>query len=271
MMDEQRTSLGATFDQVASEYDAVRPGYPEALVRRVLDAVPETASVLEIGVGTGIATEAFAACGFSIQCVEPGAELIEKARARLHAYPRVTFVHARFEDAALPQASFDLVFAAQSYHWLDPEVRLKKIATLLRPNGVVAVFGNAQVPGTEPLDGALRGAWEQHAPHLVDFNAAYESYVASSSGLLREIERNSHFATPLHEVFPWQVTTSAGEYGKLLSTYSHFRRLDAATRQRLRDACERVVQDHGGHIQLQYRSGLFLVQLKPFLGTTTSV
>jgi SAM-dependent methyltransferase len=271
MMDEQRTSPGATFDQVASEYDAIRPGYPEALVQRVLDAVPKEASVLEIGTGTGVATEPFAARGFSIQCVEPAAELIEKARARLRAYPRVAFVRARFEDATLPQASFDLVFAAQSYHCLDPQVRLKKIARLLRPNGVVAVFGNAQVAGTEPLDAALREAWEQHAPHLVDFNAAYDSYVASSSGLLQEIERNSHFAAPLHEVFPWQVTASAGECGELLSTYSHFRRLHAATRQRLRDACERVVQNHGGQIQLQYRSGLFLMQLKPFLGKTTGM
>jgi SAM-dependent methyltransferase len=271
MTDEARRTLAATFDHVADEYDATRPDHPEALVQCIVDTVAEQATVLEIGTGTGIATEPFAARGYALTCVEPGAELVRRARTRLSAYSNVAFVEATFEQAELPQGAFDLVFAAQSYHWLDPAVRLNQIAHLLRPNGVVAVFGNAQVPGSDPVDLALRAAWHEHAPHLLDFNPAYESYVSSSSTLQQELAKSSYFAAPLHHVFPWTATVAAGEYGQLLSTYSHFRRLDGATRQRLQAACEAAVHSHGGSIQVQYRSGLFLVQLKPFLGATTGV
>ena len=60
--------LRTTFNTSAEWYDQIRPGYPEALVDDVisLSAIPEDGRILEIGCGTGKATEMFASRGYAI-------------------------------------------------------------------------------------------------------------------------------------------------------------------------------------------------------------
>ena len=42
-----------------------------------------------------------------------------------------------FEQANLPSRFYELVVAATSYHWLEPELRLQRIAELLKPGGLM--------------------------------------------------------------------------------------------------------------------------------------
>lgn len=66
-----------TFDTAARLYDEVRPGYPEDLVRDVvsLSGIPQGGRILEIGCGTGQATEAFAARGYRMVCLDIGVNM----------------------------------------------------------------------------------------------------------------------------------------------------------------------------------------------------
>ena len=56
-------SLGRTFDVVAADYDRFRPRYPEAAFDDLaaLASVDERSSILEVGCGPGVATEAMMA------------------------------------------------------------------------------------------------------------------------------------------------------------------------------------------------------------------
>jgi 2-polyprenyl-3-methyl-5-hydroxy-6-metoxy-1,4-benzoquinol methylase len=89
MADEQNR-LRATIDEVALLYDAVRPGYPEALFDDVvaLSGIPPGGRILEVGCGTGQATVPFARRGYRILCVELGENLAAVARHNLHASGR---------------------------------------------------------------------------------------------------------------------------------------------------------------------------------------
>ena len=49
---------------------------------------------------------------------------------------------AAFEEVELAPRSFHLVAAATSFHWLDPDQALPKIAMILRPGGWVALWWN---------------------------------------------------------------------------------------------------------------------------------
>jgi SAM-dependent methyltransferase len=85
--------------------------------------------------------------GFEIVAIELGAGLAEVARRNLAAFPAVEVVHAAFEEWPLPPAPFDAVVAATAFHWLDPEVRLDKIAAALRPGGALALIATHHVAG----------------------------------------------------------------------------------------------------------------------------
>ena len=82
-MDEQRRLQRArTFDEIAELYDRARPHYREELfddLFRLSEIAPKTARILEVGSGTGRATEPLARRGCKVVCVELGANLARLA------------------------------------------------------------------------------------------------------------------------------------------------------------------------------------------------
>ena len=116
-----RLDLKTTFNTVASLYDEVRPGYPDELVRDVLDlsGMDRSGKILEVGCGTGQASRLFATLGCEMTCLDIGQDLIEVARARLNNYKNVRFVLCPFEDWN-SASKFDLVIAATAFRWVCP-------------------------------------------------------------------------------------------------------------------------------------------------------
>jgi SAM-dependent methyltransferase len=141
-MDEiERERLASTFDSAAQLYHEARPRYPEQLFEDLIEQaqLDQDAALLEIGCGTGIATLPLAERGFRIVALEPGGELAARASANLSTYPQVEVIPSSFE-AWSSDDTFDLVYAANSWHWLDPRARYEKAASLLESTGSLAFF-----------------------------------------------------------------------------------------------------------------------------------
>src|SRR5579871_1365215 len=135
-----------TFDQVANVYRAARPGYPEALIADVVSYahLKRDDRILEVGCGTGQATESFAKRGFSILAIDPGPEMLHGARESLAGYDNVEFSETTFESWPVRLGEFQLVVSAQAWHWVSPEVRFVRAAQALSPDGSLAVFGRSE-------------------------------------------------------------------------------------------------------------------------------
>ena len=88
-----------TFNKVAELYDQARAGYPQALYDDLMGFANLSAgdAVLEVGCGTGKATEEFARRGLNVVALDPGPDMIAAARRRLAAFKGVRFVQATFE------------------------------------------------------------------------------------------------------------------------------------------------------------------------------
>jgi len=93
--------------------------------------------VLEIGCGTGMFTEIFAATGASILAVDISPELLNKARARALPPGQVTFFEGRFEDCDA-EGPFDAVIGSSVLHHLDIEAAIGRIRELLKPAGRIS-------------------------------------------------------------------------------------------------------------------------------------
>lgn len=255
-------SAGQSFDAIATAYDAVRPNYPAAVVERIVEysALTQGARALEIGCGSGKATVAFAGLGFRLQALEPGAKLAAVAAETLAEFPNIEIIQTRFEDWSAPRADYQLIFAAQSYHWLDPETRATRCAELLGTGGALAVFGHWDDISASPHFRAIDAAYAEHAPELRTADAARAFYGAAQSPALAEFNRCEALADVAFEQFHWQRSLSSEQFCALLLTYSHHRALPEVRRQALIEQIAHTIRTNGDEITLSYSTGLFLAR-----------
>ncbi len=118
MAQERRLAFG----EVAELYDRARPGYPAELIDDVIAFAPAAGGTraLEVGAGTGKATELFAQRGLEIVALEPSAQMAAVARRNCARYENVSVEQIEFERWSPAGASFGLVFSAQAWHWIAP-------------------------------------------------------------------------------------------------------------------------------------------------------
>jgi ubiquinone/menaquinone biosynthesis C-methylase UbiE len=152
------------FDGVAQLYEASRPGYPSRIVDFVIDTagIGTGSAVLEVGCGTGQLTESLAGHGFDLTAIDIGPSLIDTARHRL-GDSTVSFEVVSFEEFTGPPGSFELIISATAFHWVDPEIRYRKSARLLRPGGWLAVLATGE-RYDDPFGGTLREMWDVRSP-----------------------------------------------------------------------------------------------------------
>jgi SAM-dependent methyltransferase len=143
-----RDRLRATFDCAARLYHQARPDYPAELYDELvhLAGLQVGDRLLEIGCATGKATIPLARRRFPITCVEIGPELATLARQNLTGLADVEVIQAAFEAWQPPGATtFDLVFAATAWHWIDPAIKYRRAWDLLRPGGHLAFWSATHV------------------------------------------------------------------------------------------------------------------------------
>ena len=168
---------GTVFNEVAGEYDRHRPSYPDGLIDRACEMAglgPGTA-VLEVGCGTGQLTRSLVARGLRVTALEPGQQLLARARRQLQDLGEVEFVNARLEDASLQRARYGAVFAASAIHWVDPDVSWRRAADGLVDGGTLALvsYFGLEEPRSARDQREVRAAIARAAPELA---AAWPSY-----------------------------------------------------------------------------------------------
>jgi ubiquinone/menaquinone biosynthesis C-methylase UbiE len=247
------------FDEVAATYERTRPGYPAALFGTLVAFahIAPPARLLELGSGTGKGTEWFAAHGYRVLCLEPGASLARIARRKFASIGTIEVVESSLEAWRVEPAAFDLAYAAQSFHWLPADQRFVKPANALRPRGTLAVIGNVSTIEASPVERALSDAYAQLAPDVDRGRSAWFGRAEAIEALFRASGR---FGPVTHRVFPWSRTMAVDAYIDLLRTHSDHRMLEDAVRDALLSEVRRVVERHGGAMTLRYDAHLHMAR-----------
>jgi ubiquinone/menaquinone biosynthesis C-methylase UbiE len=190
------------FDGVAQLYDDSRLGYPAEIVEFAVATagVGAGSDVLEVGCGTGQLTEGLVRYGFRLTAIDIGTSMIVAARRRLEG-SGVWFQVASFEEFAAAEASYDLIVSGTAFHWVDPEVKFRKAARLLRQGGWLAVLETGE-RYDDPSGAALRGMWAART------GAASGRVQGPHSGNSEVVARTGLFETPIHKTHTQRVVSS---------------------------------------------------------------
>jgi SAM-dependent methyltransferase len=243
-------SYGRVFDEIAEDYDRHRPTYPDVLIDAACEDLSPGAAVLEIGCGTGQLTRSLLARGLRVTAVEPGRQLLVRAREHCDDAGDVQFVNARLEDAPLPSAHYAAVLSASAIHWIDPDVSWRKAADALVDGGSLALVSYFGLDDPRSADDqqALRATLAAIAPELAAEWPTYRELDDTLAGVAARRENLSEawawlggyevargYAADLFDdaqvlAVPRQVEHTAGELNALLGTMSFWARLSPPQR-----------------------------------------
>jgi len=270
------------FDEITENYDLIRPEYPSELFSDVLKYAKcrHTACAehkhsgsrkgkfaLEIGAGTGKATAPFLNAGYDVTAVEIGANMTRFLLEKFKHNPNFRVIQSAFEDAALEENSYDLVYVASAFHWVDAEVGCPKAYRLLKSGGVFALFRYCAVPA---YGGALyeeiQAAYEKH---YYDYFHAEERPVLKTnqdywkpSELIKSYGfgtlESYGFRAIFTKLYNGSQTFSADEYIMWLDTTSNHRSLPEENRAALFAGIRDAIVRYGGQHTVEYVFQLYM-------------
>ena len=142
--------------------------------------------------------------------------------------------------------TFDLVYAATAWHWIDPAVKYRKAWDLLRPGGHLAFWAAEHVvpAGGDPLFREIQDVYDEigeGVPPGTRFPGPGELPDHRA-----EIAQTGLFTDITVRHFDWEVSYDAEAYIRLLSTFSGHIAMAPWQRDRLYGEIRRLLAERPG-------------------------
>ena len=134
--------LRKIFDTIPERFDRWRPRYSQELFDHLIREVGIGADseVLELGPGTGQATDPVLATGCDYLAIELGPHLAAKMQEKYGARPNFHIINDDFITHDFGDQKFDVIYSAATIQWIPEEVAYSKTFELLKPGGMLAMM-----------------------------------------------------------------------------------------------------------------------------------
>lgn len=258
--DEKNRAHRIDFDSDAANYDKTRPRYCPELFEAVICEAGLTAQskLLEIGPGTGQATEPFLAQNCSITAVELGEHLAEYLRLKYEDRENLTVWQGDFLQFP-EEEQFDLIYSATAFHWIPREEGFTKVKRLLKPGGTLALFWNHPVigGGTDSSDN------QTVQPVYRKFGQGSDAkpFDGSSCAAYEESLREAGFVSVRSQLFTsWRILTG-DQYVQLMRSYSGHGRMQEEVRLQFEQEMAEAIQNAGDALHIKDIMDLYLAKM----------
>ena len=242
-----------SFSNVIDAYKKYRRDYPEKTYDLIHEFCPDvSAKVLDLGCGTGIATNHLALYYDTVVGTDREESMVEAAREG--AVANATFIATSSEKLPFEDSSFDLVTVASAYHWFDYDRAGKEIYRVLKPNGKLCVFwknGNGKSKNYLPSF-----AYENLKKFITDIPSANKEKLSDAIFL------RVGFIKVDDEEFDFEDIYSKEEILGYIQSHSTFNLLDEAQKIEYMKLNEASVDQHltGNRYVFDSRMAIFFVE-----------
>ena len=154
------------FDTIPEQFDKYRPRYSAELFADLIKyaEIGRGKSVLELGPGTGQATDPILDTGCDYHAIELGENLFAKMVEKYGLYPNFNIVNGDFITHDFGGKKFDMIYSAATIQWIPEEIAFSKTFDLLKPGGVLAMMitkGDYKTPN-EDLFNKIQGYYSSY-------------------------------------------------------------------------------------------------------------
>ena len=130
------------FDTIPETFDRYRSRYCKELFDDLIayaDLRPGK-TVLELGPGTGQATEPILDTGCDYHAIELGEHLCQKMQEKFGSRPNFQITNDDFITHSFGCQTFDMIYSAATIQWIPEEIAFAKTFELLKPGGILAMM-----------------------------------------------------------------------------------------------------------------------------------
>ncbi len=132
------------FSGRAEHYIKFRPHYPHAIITCLEQeaCLTKESVVADIGSGTGISCMPFLENGNTVYAIEPNTEMREASERLLQGHPGFHAIGGTAEKTTLPDASADIIVAAQAFHWFHGSAARTEFLRIGKPGACTVLMWN---------------------------------------------------------------------------------------------------------------------------------
>lgn len=229
------------FDLIPEEFDQWRPKYcPEAFedIIRYAGLKPGK-RVLEIGPGTGQATEPLLKTGCDYVGIELGEHLYHFTKKKFAHYPNCQLINGDFGTYDFTDQKFDMIFSAATIQWIPEEIAFGRSYKMLNPVGclvMIANIGNDSVRNSKKL--------------LAEKQAVYDAYFTPEIPYTCKINKanvvNYGFGPIEISNYEYDTDMTADEFVSFTMTHCDHITLKEPNRTLFMEGLRTVIENNGG-------------------------
>ncbi len=232
-----------SFDSIPDMFDRWRPRYSSELFRRFIEkaGIGSGTKVLEIGPGTGQATDPVLETGCDYLAIELGPNLAGFMRKKYAGHENFRIVNDDLVTHDFGGERFDVIYSAAAIQWIPEKDAFTRTYELLKSGGMLAML-------------FLRGDYKTPQPEMYDdIQKVYDScfktpnpYDKGTFGYDNAV--NYGFTEPETEYFKGTREFTADEYIEYIGTHSDHIVLEEPYRTPFFEGVRDAINAHGGRL-----------------------
>ena len=243
------------FDTIPEQFDRFRPRYSGELFEYLIGRAelgPDK-KVLEIGPGTGQATDPILETGCDYNAIELGEHLYAKMIEKYGRFSNFHIVNGDFITYDFGQQRFDLIYSAATIQWIPEEIAFTKTFSLLKPGGMLAMMLTRSDYRT-PNEELYRIIQEQYdlyfKPETPYIHGSFKYDNAAGYGFV-DFQRHD---------FRGRREMSPDEYVSFCGTHCDHIVIPEPYKTRLFDGLRKAVEENGGKVVFEDTYVLYLTR-----------
>jgi len=245
------------FDSVPEQFDRWRPRYCGELFADLITYADLNAdkAVLEVGPGTGQATEPILQTGCAYTAIELSAVFAGIMKEKFSAYPNFQIINDDFETHPF-DTQFDLLYSAAAFQWIPEQIGYPRAYDLLKSGRTFAMF--MMRPDIQPGGGYTDEALYRK------IQAVYAEYFHPEIPYKCKLDYDARgkygFVDPERREYLKTREYSADDYLSLIGTHSDHITLREPERSKFYAGIKDAIVQSGNRITLYDKITMYLAR-----------
>ena len=243
------------FDTIPDQFDKYRPRYSQELFDSLIEYadIGPGKTVLELGPGTGQATDPILNMGCDYNAIELGENLYLKMKEKYGDLPNFHIVNDDFITHDFAEQKFDMIYSAATIQWIPEDIAFSKTFELLKPGGTLAMMltvSDYKSPNEDLYAGIQKVYDEYFKPETVYTHGGFRYDNATSYGFV-DLEKREFYG---------RREMDTDTYIAFCGTHCDHIVLQEPYKTKFYDGLRTAMEEHGGKVVFKDTYVLYLTK-----------